>query len=150
MVHKRSLIFALALGSAGCSPADDGAPRSSEAGPAAAAVANKTRVSIALLPPQEEGHLASLSGRFAIEGDCLYLRSADGKRTLPAFAMSGVRWDSEAGVLSIGGARVRPGDGVTLTGAMARQPAAALRWLQAPAPGCDTARIWIAHAVSAD
>ena len=134
MSLRRGAIAALALVLAGCSrPAD---PPTSEP-----AVAKPIEVRLALLPPSREGDAAATVGTLAVDGPCLYLKHDDGSRTLPAFMTFDTRWQD--GAVIVGDRRFRPGQRVTLGGSEVNGAVANMAWVQAPDPGCDTARIWV-------
>jgi hypothetical protein len=107
-------------------------------------------VRLALLAPSGGSNMAALEGTLHAEGRCLYIAGNDTakSRTFPAFPVAGLRWDPATGTLHMGGASFRQGQRVVLTGG---EPAdrAALDWVQAPHPSCDTSDLFVAGAIAA-
>ena len=131
------------------------APSRSAAVPADARIPARdtaAAVQLALLPPSREGDAATTAGTLQAEGGCLYLRPVAGRRLFIAFTVPGIRWDAGTGALIVPGSNgagsFRPGDRVRLGGSEGGAAALSKLWVAAPANGCDTSRIWIAHAVS--
>jgi hypothetical protein len=65
-------------------------------------------------PPGATFHAEGLEGMLAVEGGCLYVRTA-AFRFLLIFP-EGTIWDAAAGAVRLDGQRLKPGDRVALTG----------------------------------
>lgn len=152
----RKLIPIAVAAAAACSApaADEAAPVPAERAAAAperrgAAEAGEAEIRLARLPDSRMGEAATTGGILQAQGRCLYLAAPGGARYLIASTMAGARWDAGQGALVVPGAGTfRPGDRVSLGGAEAGAATLAGRWLDPPAAGCDTARIWVANSVS--
>ena len=140
----------LALIAGGC----NGRPEGND--PAAVKVADERAssdkggggVRLALLEPSDDMFLAALEGILQAEGRCLYIVGRDKKRsrTLPAFHIAGIGWDSGARTLKVNGRVFAQGDRVLLTGG--RPPTTAgFRWVQRPDPSCDASDIFVTGAI---
>ena len=140
----------LALIAGGC----NGRPEGND--PAAVKVADERAssdkggggVRLALLEPSDDMFLAALEGILHAEGECLYIVGTDKKRsrTLPAFHIADIGWDSGARTLKVNGRVFAQGDRVLLTGG--RPPTTAgFRWVQRPDPSCDASDIFVTGAI---
>lgn len=99
--------------------------------------------SLALYPASAEGPQALLRGDLIREGNCVYIRGAEGgERFLLALPSPGTRWLPDPPGLEIGGATVPVGETVTVTGGESRAGLDAADWAVAPAAGCDASLIW--------
>lgn len=94
--------------------------------------------------------MALFEGILHAEGRCLYVLAPDGSpgAVLPAFAMSGLRWNAGTRMLHIGRVAIRHGQRVVLSGGEPPNPAS-LVWVQRPHPSCKVSRIFVAGAVAA-
>jgi len=99
-------------------------------------------VRVALLQPSGASNAAGLAGTLLVEDACLYISQAEGRKTLPAFTIPGIRWDSQREVLLVGQSEYRPGDRVLVSGAPPF-PRQTLDWVQPPHPSCDPTSIVI-------
>lgn len=97
---------------------------------------------LSLLPANEAGAAAAVSGTLEARGPCLVLDTADGAINL-AFA-GDARWDGRA--LAFGGRTYAAGSRVTLSGARFEGDTARLAWVRAPAEAC-AARPWIVYSI---
>jgi len=106
-------------------------------------------VRLALLPPGGDTDMAGLEGVLRPDGPCLYVIRNDppGSRTLPAFALSDVRWDAETETLRAGGTVIAKGQRILLTGGEPHNPAA-LQWIQRPDPSCDASDLFVAGMIA--
>jgi hypothetical protein len=88
--------------------------------------------------------MAALEGFLHSEGPCLYIVGNDKtkNRTLPAFSLSGVRWDETTQTLRVGDAAFAQGQRVVLGGGEPANPAA-LNWVQRPDPACDASDLFV-------
>jgi hypothetical protein len=92
--------------------------------------------------------MAALEGFLHSEGPCLYIVGKDKTRgrTLPAFSLSGLRWDESTQTLQAGGTVFALGQKVLLGGGEPGNPAA-LNWLQRPDPSCDASDLFVAGTI---
>jgi hypothetical protein len=132
-------VVALVLLTAGCSGGGDASLST------ASSAEVRSQVRLPLLPAGGDSALVGAMGVLEVEGPCLYLRAADGSRTLPLFARDGVRWSS--GSLVVGDRTFRPGQSVTLGGTPADSLPANVAWVQTPDPRCTAPRFFITHQV---
>jgi hypothetical protein len=105
-------------------------------------------VRLALLEPGGDTDLARLEGILSVDGRCLYIAGNDKtkNRTLPAFALAGVRWDSGTRTLRAGDKVFAQGQRIVLGGGEPANPAA-LNWLQRPDPSCDASDLFVVGTV---
>lgn len=137
----KTAIFAIVLLTAGCSGGGDTPPSTaSTAGEA------PSEVRLPLLPAGGDSALVAATGVLEVDGPCLYLRAADGSRTLPLFALEGVRWSN--GSLVVRDRSFQPGQSVTLGGTPATSLPANVPWVQAPDARCNAPQFFIAHQVN--
>lgn len=101
-------------------------------------------VRLALLQPSGDTNMAALEGVLLVEGSCLYVTGTEerGRRTMPAFSFSDVRWDANAGLLKAGDVNIYGGQRVRLTGGTPPDMAA-LEWVQRPDPSCDASDLFV-------
>lgn len=143
-----SLILLLA---AACDRPPDESPPSPEAPPKAKLDGDGTAgtgVRLALLEPSNDMFLASLEGVLHAEGRCLYVVGTDRKRsrTLPAFHIADMIWDSGTRTLKANGRVFAQGERVLLTGG-SPPTTAGFRWVQRPDPSCDSSDIFVTGAI---
>jgi hypothetical protein len=107
---------------------------------------------VALTPYAQEGDAALIRGTLALEDGCLYLRDADGGRTLPTFPWPGTSWDEASQTLRIfGRQRFRVGDMVEAGGGFVTRdsgpndPEVIQRLLVIPRPRCDVSRVAVLY-----
>jgi hypothetical protein len=107
-------------------------------------------VRLALLNPSGDTDLAALEGFLHFDGPCLYVVGNDKSknRTLPAFALSSVRWDEGSRTLRVGEAAYSQGQRVVLGGGEPANPAA-LNWLQRPDASCDASDLFVVGTIDA-
>jgi hypothetical protein len=108
----------------------------------------ETGVRLALLPPSGDTDMAALEGALHADGRCLYIVGNDKtkNRTLPAFALEGVRWDEDSRTLRVRDSEFTLGQRVLLGGGEPANPAA-LRWVQRPDPSCDASDLFVVGTV---
>jgi hypothetical protein len=104
----------------------------------------ETGVRLALLQPGADTDLAALEGSLHAEGRCLYVVGNDTtrNRTLPAFAVEGVRWDSGTKTLRVRDLVFAQGQRIVLGGGEPAN-AGALAWVQRPDPSCDASDLFV-------
>jgi hypothetical protein len=102
-------------------------------------------VRIPLLPHGGDSHLVGATGVLEVDGPCLYLRTPNGTRILPAFAMANTRWNE--GSLEVGERRFQPGQTVLLGGSPADPLRPRVPWVQPPDPTCDASIGFIAYQI---
>jgi hypothetical protein len=124
------------------------APRTPPAAVSNGAGTSSAGVRLALLRPSGHTDLAALEGTLHAEGGCLYIVGSDKtrNRTLPAFALEGVRWDEPAKTLHVRDATFAQGQRIVLGGGEPADPAA-LRWVQRPDPSCDASDLFVAGTI---
>lgn len=132
---------------------DASAPLPPKATPEAASSAEPASaggVRLALLQPSGDTDLAALEGFLHSDGPCLYVVGEDKRksRTLPAFSLSGVRWDEATRTLRVGNAAYSQGQRVVLGGGEPANPAA-LNWVQRPDPSCDASDLFVVGTIDA-
>ncbi len=105
-------------------------------------------VRLALLQPSADTDMAALEGFLHSEGPCLYIVGDDKakNRTLPAFALAGVRWDAGTQTLRVDDKVFAQGQRIVLGGGEPANPAA-LNWVQRPDPGCDASDLFVVGTV---
>jgi hypothetical protein len=142
MVHERIVAFVTVLVIAGCSGGVDpshstgNVPRTETTG-----------VRLPILPAGGDSIHVAAVGTLEVDGPCLYLRASDDTRTLPLFAIEGIRWIASEKKLEAGGRSYRLGQTVTLTGNPADALPSELTWVQAPDTRCNAQRVFIASAI---
>ncbi len=140
MAHDmKTAVLAIVLLTAGCSGGGDASLSTASSAEA------RPEVRLPLLPAGGDSALVAAMGVLEVEGPCLYLRAADGSRTLPLFAVDGVRWSG--GSLVIGDRSFKPGQSVTLGGTPVESLPANVAWVQAPDPRCSAPRFFITHQI---
>jgi hypothetical protein len=99
---------------------------------------------LALLHASADTDLAALEGVLHVEGRCLYIVGNDKtkNKTLPAFALEGVRWDSRTKTLQVRDTAFAPGERIILGGGEPANPAS-LSWVQRPDPSCDSSDLFV-------
>jgi len=92
--------------------------------------------------PADAFNAAATEGMLVREGNCLYLEYG-GSRALLSFPYQS-EWDGATNTVVIGNRRVAVGDSFSGggSGADASERNVPLRWGTAPAPACDTSRVW--------
>ena len=92
------------------------------------------------------GDDGAIEGRLELRGDCLYLASAGGVLLYLVFGRDGLEWDSTAQAVRIDNATFVVSQTVRFGGGGGMNPPAlnGIRWLNPPAAGCDTSRVWFA------
>lgn len=78
-----------------------------------------------------------LDGTLVVDEDCVRVEAADGGQVLPVFPSTGVDFDHDSLVLTVGGTGYRDGDPVTLTGSVVTDQSG----IAVPS-GCDAATMW--------
>lgn len=139
---------------AACSGTGEGtAARQDEAATASSDPILSPNSPVALTPYWPEGGAAMISGRLMLEGGCLYLRQADGRRLLPTFPWPGTHWEPKDETLTIFGRHhYRVGQPLSASGGFVTQDggdgsdvAALQRMLVAPRPQCDVTRVAVLY-----
>lgn len=105
-------------------------------------------VRLALLEPGGDTDLARLEGVLSVDDRCLYVIGNDKtkNRTLPAFALAGVRWDAGTRTLRVGEKVFAQGQRIVLGGGEPANPTA-LTWVQRPDPACDASDLFVVGTV---
>lgn len=98
---------------------------------------------LALYPASAEAHEALLRGTLSLEGDCLYIVGDGGERWLAAFPSPGTTWEPGENAVQVGARTLRVGAPGAFAGGEAPNPPGALKWVQPPAPGCESAKLWM-------
>ncbi len=150
----RHLGFALALASltAGCGArGGESTPVHNATGERGGGVSESPEpngVRLALLRPSADMNMAALEGVLIVDGPCLYVTGTGGSggRTMPAFTITGARWDVSTQALVVAGVRITNGQRVRLTGG-SPPTSGGLDWVQQPAPSCDKSDLFITGAI---
>ena len=137
---KRALLI-LGLGLGGCESSTQ------PASPSAAQQQDNGGVRLALLQPSGASNAAEVAGNLHVEGACLYISQGPGRKTLPAFTIPDIRWDSHQNALLVGQSRYRAGERVLLSGAPPFE-GQKLDWMQPPDASCDVSSIVIVGSVT--
>ena len=146
---RGALIAAALCTGCGAGPQQNGTNMSAApAGDAGASTPASGGVRVPLLRQDGIADAALMDGYLHVEGPCVYIRQRDGTGvpTLPAFTVA-VSWDAQSNVLVAGPHRIRPGERVELGGSAANDPRR-LRWVQAPAPSCNTASVFVSNSIA--
>ncbi|HEX8410320.1 MAG TPA: hypothetical protein VF883_15760 [Thermoanaerobaculia bacterium] len=143
MAHEMKVAALLILLAAGCSGGGD--PSLSTGSTASTAPPQASEVRVPQLPAGGDTRLVAAMGTLEVDGPCLYLRAPDGSRTLPLFAIDGVRWTS--GTLVARNRTFGAGQNVTLGGTPLDAMPPNAPWVQAPDPRCSAPRYFIAHQI---
>jgi hypothetical protein len=95
-----------------------------------------------------------VEGDLIVEDGCIYLKAGEA-RYLIASMIPGARWNAESGTLDVPPvsgtetASYRTGERVMLGGSESTVATLEAQWVDPPATGCDTGRIWVTHTISA-